>query len=55
MLQVPGGGGGAAGHAGAAARLVHAPTQGEQMPQCYVLDISDIYDLPFPLVPGPEC
>ena len=42
MLQVPGGGGGAAGHAGAAARLVHAPTQGEEMPQCYVLDISDI-------------
>ena len=42
MLQVPGGGGGAAGHAGAAARLVHASTQGEEMPECYVLDISDI-------------
>ena len=49
MLQVPGGGGVAAGHAGAAARLVHAPTQGEEMPECCVLDISDIskYVSPF--------
>ena len=50
MLQVPGGGGGAAGHAGAAARLVHAPTQGEEMPECYVLDISDISEYVYPFL-----
>ena len=50
MLQVPGGGGGAAGHAGAAARLVHAPTQGEEMPVCDVLNISDIFKYVYPFL-----